>query len=87
MKKLIQKLVNTLFEDSLFADLYDDDEQESPWFDVQAKEITDWLDKYRITNYTINHDLTIDVDGEVSIVNSVEDKTNLRGEQYTKAFK
>lgn len=36
MKKLIQKLVNTLFEDSLFADLYDDDEQESPWFDVQS---------------------------------------------------
>lgn len=87
MKKLIQKLVNTLFEYSLFADLYDDDEQESPWFDVQSQEIKEWLDKYRITNYTINHDLTIDVDDEVSIVNSVEDKTNLRGEQYTKAFK
>ena len=87
MKKLIQKLVNTLFEDSLFADLYDDDEQESPWFDVQSQEIKEWLDKYRVKNYTINPDLTIDVDGEVSIVNSVEDKTDLSGEQYTKAFK
>jgi hypothetical protein len=29
------------------------------------KEIKSWLDKYDIKNYTINEDLTVDVDGDV----------------------
>ena len=29
--------------------------------------IENWLDKHKITNYTINKDLTIDVDGDVDL--------------------
>ena len=31
--------------------------------------IKNWLNKYKITNYTINKDFTIDVDGDVSLDN------------------
>jgi len=31
------------------------------------KEIKDWLDKMNIRNYTINSDLTVDVDGNINI--------------------
>ena len=87
MKKLIQKLVNTLFEDSLFADDIFNDEQDSIWAELQIHEIKEWLAEYGITNYTINPDLTIDVDDEISIVNSDNGKVNLDGKPYTKAFK
>jgi hypothetical protein len=29
------------------------------------EEITQWLDEYKIKNYTINDDLTVNVDGSV----------------------
>ena len=87
MKKLIKKLVNTLFEESLFADDIFNDEQDSVWDELQIHEIKEWLAEYGITNYTINPDLTIDVDDEVSIVNSDNGKVNIDGKPYTKAFK
>ncbi len=37
---------------------------------LKTKEkIIDWLDKYKIKNYTINEDLTVDVDGHVKLRN------------------
>jgi hypothetical protein len=39
--------------------------------DVKVK-IEEWLNKYYITNYTINPDLTIDVNGNVNLRNYKE---------------
>lgn len=40
-----------------------------------TEEIREWLDKYNIKNYTINDDLTIDVNGDVNLNN--EESTKL----------
>ena len=34
---------------------------------ISKQEITEWLDEHKIQNYTINEDLTIDVDGNVNL--------------------
>lgn len=33
-------------------------------------EIKDWLDRYKVSSYTINDDLTVDVDGSVNLMNN-----------------
>ena len=34
---------------------------------MNKQDIINWLDKYNIKNYTINEDLTVDVDGNVNL--------------------
>ena len=60
-------------------------ESQEEFFDTKEK-ITVWLDSNRIKNYTINDDLTVDVDGCVDISEKDFKRIPVKFEKVTGSF-